>query len=158
MGSGCDYCDTLKGIGPATAIKLLIQYGSLEKVLEELGDEKVPKNFRYQAARDFFKECEAVDTNAVNFEFKDPDIEGLTKFLVEQCSFSKDRVDKYIERLQKAKSRTKQRPLDSFFGAAKVTIKESDKFDPTKRKSGAAKASAKRKSEGGAGQLAKRAR
>merc|ERR1711920_605266 len=157
--SGCDYCDTLKGIGPATAIKLLIQHGSLEKVLDELGDEKVPKNFRYQAARDFFKECEAVDTNAVNFEFKDPDIEGLTKLLVEQCSFSKERVDRYIERLQKSKNRTKQRPLDSFFGAPKVTIKESDKFDPTKRKGAAAKATgSKRKAPGGAGGAAKRPR
>merc|ERR1712190_288116 len=38
--SGCDYCDTLKGIGPSTAIKLLVQHGSIEKVLEELGPEK----------------------------------------------------------------------------------------------------------------------
>merc|ERR1712151_1295868 len=115
----------------------------------ELGEDKVPKNFRYQAARDFFKECEAVDTNAVQFEFKDPDIEGLTKFLVDQCSFSKERVDRYIERLQKAKTRTKQRPLDSFFGPAKVAIKKSDKFDPTKRKSAGAKAAgAKRKAPG----------
>merc|ERR1719437_326107 len=81
--SGCDYCDTLKGVGPSTAIKLLIQHGSLEKVLEVLGPEKVPANFRYQAARDFFKECEAVDTAKVEFEFKEPDYEGLTKFLVE---------------------------------------------------------------------------
>merc|ERR1711972_365614 len=29
--SGCDYCDTLKGVGPATAIRLLIQHGTLEK-------------------------------------------------------------------------------------------------------------------------------
>merc|ERR1712187_215827 len=56
---GCDYCDTLKGVGPATAIRLLMQHGSIEKVLEELGPEKVPANFRYQAARDFFRECEA---------------------------------------------------------------------------------------------------
>ncbi|CAK9099662.1 unnamed protein product [Durusdinium trenchii] len=28
---GCDYCDTLKGVGPSTAIKLLVQHGTLEK-------------------------------------------------------------------------------------------------------------------------------
>merc|ERR1711957_326898 len=60
--SGCDYCDTLKGVGPSTAIRLLMQHGTLEKVIEELGPDKVPANFRYQTARDFFKECEAVDT------------------------------------------------------------------------------------------------
>jgi len=37
--SGCDYCDTLKGVGPSTAIKLLVQHGTLEKVIEHLGAE-----------------------------------------------------------------------------------------------------------------------
>merc|ERR1712176_1670508 len=157
--SGCDYCDTLKGVGPHTAIKLLIQHGSLEKVLEELGPEKVPANFRYQAAREFFKECEAVDTKTVEIEFKDPDPEGLTKFLVDECSFSKERVEKYIERLTKSKSKAKQRPLDSFFGPAKIEIKDSDKFDPANRKKGAAKAAAnKRAASKAAGAPKKRAR
>merc|ERR1739845_272724 len=92
----------------------------------------------------------------------DPDLEGLQKFLVEQCSFNKDRVDRYIERLTNAKSRTKQRPLDSFFGAPKIQIKESDKFDPMKKR-GAGKAAAKagagkRKAPGASGAQAKRAR
>jgi len=159
--SGCDYCDTLKGIGPTTAIKLLVQHGCLEKVLEELGPDKVPENFRYQAARDFFKECEAVDTAAVEFTFGDPDCEGLRKFLVDECSFSKERVERYIERLKSCKTRSKQRPLDSFFGAPKVEIKESDKFDPSKRKgaTAAAKAGAtKRKAPGTTGGSAKRGR
>merc|ERR1712087_1056205 len=111
---GCDYCDTLKGVGPSTAMRMLVQHGTLEKVLEVLGPEKVPANFNYHAARDFFKECEAVDTKQVEFEFKDPDFEGLTKFLVDNCSFNKERVDRYLERLKTAKLRTKQRPLDTF--------------------------------------------
>jgi len=158
---GCDYCDTLKGVGPSTAIRLIVQHGSLEKVLENTDSDKVPQNFRYQAARDFFKECEAVETSSVQFEFAEPDFEGLTKFLVEDYSFSKDRVERYIDRLKTAKSRTKQRPLDSFFGAPKVEIKDSDKFDPTKKR-GAAKAKAggdKRKVPGAAtGGPAKRGR
>lgn len=142
---GCDYCDTLKGIGPSTAIKLILQHGTLEKVIEAIGSDKVPENFRYEAARMFFKECEAVDTAQCEFKFEEPDFEGLTKFLVEECTFSKERVDRYIERLKNSKSRTKQRPLDMFFGTAKVQIKDSEKFDPSKKKGGAggAKAAAK---------------
>merc|ERR1719204_1806025 len=144
--SGCDYCDTLKGVGPSTAIKLLMQHGTIEKVIEELGPEKVPANFRYQAARDFFRECEAVDTSKVEFEFKEPDFDDLTSYLVDQWSFDKERVARYVERLRNAKNRTKQRPLDSFFGRAKVEIKDSDKFDPNKKRAGAkAGAAAKRK-------------
>merc|ERR1711972_76099 len=143
---GCDYCDTLKGVGPSTAMRMLVQHGSLEKVLEVLGPEKVPENFNYQTARDFFRECEAVNTAEVSFEFKDPDFEGLKKFLVEMCSFNTDRVERFMERLKAAKNRTKQRPLDSFFGKPKVTITEADKFDALKKKGGAksgAKAAAK---------------
>merc|ERR1719434_365843 len=49
--SGCDYCDTIRGVGPSTAIKLIMQHGNLEKVLENTEPEKIPSNFRYQAAR-----------------------------------------------------------------------------------------------------------
>merc|ERR1719408_503882 len=89
---GCDYTDTLKGVGPSTAIKLIVQHGSLEKVLENIEKEKIPPNFRYEVAREFFKICEAVDTNTVDFKFVEPDFEGLTKFLVEDNSFNKERV------------------------------------------------------------------
>merc|ERR1712216_1094726 len=107
---GCDYCDTIKGVGPSTAIKLIMTHGSLEKVLENIEKEKIPANFNYELARAFFRECEAVDTKDVNFEFKEPDFEGLAKFLIEENSFQKERVDKYIERLKAAKGKVKQRP------------------------------------------------
>merc|ERR1719253_2076004 len=157
--SGCDYCDTIKGVGPSTAIKMIIEHGTLEKVLENIEPERVPANFRYQDARAFFQECESVEMDKVDFKFQEPDFEGLEKFLVEGQSFDKKRVDRYIERLKAAKGKTKQRPLDSFFGAAKVQIKESDKFDPNKKRGGAkAKAGDKRKMPGAPGGAAKRGR
>lgn len=140
---GCDYCDTIKGVGPSTAIKLIMTHGSLEKVLENIEKDKIPANFNYELARAFFRECEAVDTKDVNFEFKEPDFEGLAKFLIEENSFAKERVDRYIERLKAAKGKVKQRPLDSFFGPAKINISEADKFDPNKKKGAAGKAKAK---------------
>lgn len=154
--SGCDYCDTLKGVGPSTAIKMLVQHGSLEKVLENIEKEKIPENFNYTAARDFFRECESVDMDKVEFKFEEPDYEGLMTFLVDQCSFSKERVEKYFERLKKSKNITKQRPLDSFFTRAKVEIKDGDKFDPTKRRGGAAGAKAGPKAAAKAGGASKR--
>jgi len=158
--SGCDYCDTIRGVGPSTAIRMIMEHGSLEKVLENIEADKIPANFRYQAARQFFQECEAVDTKAIEFKFEEPDFEGLEKFLVEGQSFDKKRVDRYIERLKASKAKTKQRPLDSFFGAVKVQIKDSEKFDPSKRRgAGKAKAGdAKRKASGATGGPAKRGR
>merc|ERR1719316_1116229 len=58
--SGCDYCDTIKGVGQTTAIKLLIQHGSIEKVIEHLNPQRspVPARFPYKEARDYFKKTE----------------------------------------------------------------------------------------------------
>merc|ERR1712232_1289895 len=74
-------------------------------VLENIEKERIPANFNYELARAFFRECEAVDTKNVNFEFKEPDFEGLAKFLIEENSFQKERVDKYVERLKAAKAK-----------------------------------------------------
>merc|ERR1712224_366610 len=37
---GCDYCDSIKGIGPKTALKLIRQHHSIEKILENLDRKK----------------------------------------------------------------------------------------------------------------------
>jgi len=44
---GCDYCDSIKGVGPKTALKLLKQYGNIEKIVENLDEKKykIPDNW-----------------------------------------------------------------------------------------------------------------
>lgn len=45
---GCDYCDNIKGIGPKTALKLIREHGSIEKILPVVKDVPkytVPKNW-----------------------------------------------------------------------------------------------------------------
>ena len=37
---GCDYCSTIKGIGPKTAFKLIKQHKSIETVIEAVKKEK----------------------------------------------------------------------------------------------------------------------
>ncbi|GFQ08467.1 flap endonuclease 1 [Phtheirospermum japonicum] len=34
--SGCDYCDSIRGIGGLTALKLIRQHGSIERILENI--------------------------------------------------------------------------------------------------------------------------
>jgi len=142
---GCDYCDSLRGIGPNTAIRLVLQHGCLERIVESLDPAKtpVPKGFRYQVARQFFQECESVDTNNVDIAWTEPDFDGLRRFLVEENTFSSERVERFLARLKGAKSRTRQQPLDRFFGTAKPIVHECDKFDPDKKRGTAPKAKAK---------------
>ena len=46
---GCDYTDTIRGIGPKNALKLIKTHGSIEKVLESLDTTKypLPESFDY---------------------------------------------------------------------------------------------------------------
>ncbi|CAK0887613.1 unnamed protein product, partial [Prorocentrum cordatum] len=154
---GCDYADTIKGIGPTTAMKLVMQHGCLEKVLENLDTSKtpVPPGFRYQAAREFFRECESVDPAGVDLQWREPDLPGMrTGFLIDENSFSEERTLRFFDRLKAAKSKTKQQPLTMFFGAPKPVVRECDKYDPSKKRSaaapkGGAKAKAKAKAVAG---------
>jgi len=45
---GCDYCDNIRGVGPKTALKLIKEFGTIEKILEKgLQNKKyvVPENW-----------------------------------------------------------------------------------------------------------------
>ena len=57
---GCDYCGTIRGIGPSTAFKLLKTHGSIEKVVATLDQAKIPPpdEWRIQEARQLFKSPE----------------------------------------------------------------------------------------------------
>eukprot|EP00981_Chlorochromonas_danica_P000556 scaffold125_cov156-Ochromonas_danica.AAC.5 len=48
---GCDYCSTIKGIGPKTALKLIKQHHSLEKIISALQSEK-----KYDIPADWFEQ------------------------------------------------------------------------------------------------------
>jgi flap endonuclease-1 len=134
--SGCDYCETIRGVGPSTAFKLLSEHGSIEKVIENLDPEKspVPSRFPYKEARELFREAECVPTENLEFEWKEPDFDALRKYLVEENSFSDERVTRLMDRLKTAKGKTKQKPLDSFFKRAAPKIEDADKFDPSKKR------------------------
>jgi flap endonuclease-1 len=64
---GCDYCDSIRGIGPKRSIELIQQHGSLEKILEKLDTEKykVPENWPYQTARRLFNEPDIADPSGI---------------------------------------------------------------------------------------------
>jgi flap endonuclease-1 len=57
---GCDYCDTIRGIGPKRALQLIKQYGDIETILRNLDTKKyaVPDNFPYKEVRELFKHPE----------------------------------------------------------------------------------------------------
>jgi len=112
---GCDYCDTVKGIGYKGAYELVKKHGTIEKIVE---NEKVEvgENFDYKAARRIFNELSSAG-EAGQFEimYDDIDKNGLIEFLVKEKGFDEARVTSGIEKLIKTRDKSSQRRLDSFF-------------------------------------------
>uniref|UniRef100_A0A915K2N7 Flap endonuclease 1 n=1 Tax=Romanomermis culicivorax TaxID=13658 RepID=A0A915K2N7_ROMCU len=60
---GCDYCPSIRGIGPKKALELIQKHRSLEKILENLDKTKypVPEHWPYQQCRKLFVEPDTAD-------------------------------------------------------------------------------------------------
>ncbi|KAL3515840.1 hypothetical protein ACH5RR_022742 [Cinchona calisaya] len=116
--SGCDYCDSIRGIGGQTALKLIRQHGSIESIIQNINRERyqIPDDWPYQDARRLFREPEVItDENQLDFKWTAPDEEGLINFLVKENGFNIDRVMKSIEKIKAAMSKSSQGRLESFF-------------------------------------------
>lgn len=60
---GCDYCNSIKGVGPKRAIELIRQYKSLENIIENIDTKKyqIPQDWQFKEARRLFIEPEITD-------------------------------------------------------------------------------------------------
>ncbi|KAN0060106.1 Elongation of fatty acids protein 2 [Thecaphora frezii] len=89
---GCDYLDPIKGIGPKTALKLIKEHGSLDKVVEHLRQEGkksvvIPEIWPYQEARQIFLKPDVQKGEDVELKWEAPDVEGMVKFLCQDKGF-----------------------------------------------------------------------
>ncbi|KAL6964555.1 Elongation of fatty acids protein 2 [Sarracenia purpurea var. burkii] len=115
---GCDYCDSIRGIGSQTALKLIRQHGSIENILENINKERyqIPDDWPYEEARRLFKEpLVFADDEQLEIKWSAPDEEGLITFLVSENGFNSDRITKAIEKIKAAKNKSTQGRLESFF-------------------------------------------
>ncbi|KMZ64159.1 Flap endonuclease 1 [Zostera marina] len=147
--SGCDYCDSIRGIGGMTALKLIRQHGSIEKILENINKERfqIPEIWPYQEARRLFKEPVVTCADQQpDLKWTSPDEEGIVAFLVNENGFNNERVLKGVEKIKAAKNKSSQGRLESFFKpTASVSVPMKRKETSTKP----TKEAANKKSKGG---------
>ncbi|TFY82294.1 hypothetical protein EWM64_g1714 [Hericium alpestre] len=151
---GCDYLEPIKGVGPKSALKLIREYESLGPVVEHLrekqsakeeaaeegkkkkGGVQVPEDWPWEAAKKLFMHPDVIPADKLELEWKEPDVDGLVKFLVEEKGFNEDRVRKGAEKLAKFLNAKQQGRLDGFFS---VKPKEPGAKKKEKGKKGAEK-------------------
>lgn len=96
---GCDYTGKIHGLGPITAHKLLLKYGSIEEIIEHNIKYDIPVNFEYKKARELFKNpisTEIFENIDKNMHMKKPMIDELCEFL--KKTTLKDKFFKDIEK------------------------------------------------------------
>lgn len=126
---GCDYCDSIKGIGPKRAMELIRQYKSIEEIIKHIDTKKytLPEEWPYQEARELFKNPEVLNVEEVELKWETPNEEELVKFLVQEKGFSEERIRSGIKKLQKARQSSTQGRLDSFFKVLPITPSPANK-------------------------------
>ncbi|OAA50546.1 DNA-repair protein rad2 [Metarhizium rileyi] len=119
---GCDYLDPVPKVGPTTALKLIREHGTLEKVVDAIEKDSkkkytLPEDWPYKDARDLFFEPDVrnAEDPLCDFKWDKPDVEGLVTFLVTEKGFSEDRVRGAAARLEKNLKTSQQARLEGFF-------------------------------------------
>lgn len=122
---GCDYCETIKGVGPVTAYKLIKEHGLLDAIVEHIEANpektkyKVPPNWPYKEARQLFMLPEVTPSKDITIKWNEPDVEGLVEYMVKEKGFSEERIRSGAEKLKKGLKLGVQGRLDGFFTVVK---------------------------------------
>jgi len=108
---GTDFNSGIRGIGPMKALKLIKRYGSLDQLPNDLRSQ-LPRN--YAEIEEIFLKPSV--THDYHLAYESTNEEGLLKFLCEEHDFSRDRVEKVIERMKgQSQSLKSQRELEDWF-------------------------------------------
>jgi flap endonuclease-1 len=113
---GCDYCDTIRGIGPKRAFELITKHKSIEEIIKNLDKKyELPENWNFAKARELFKDPEILPVESIELKWREPDEEGLVKFLCGDRQFNEERVRSGAKKIMKSLKTATQGRLDSFF-------------------------------------------
>ncbi|CAN8024666.1 unnamed protein product, partial [Ixodes persulcatus] len=147
---GCDYCESIRGIGPKRAIELIKQHKSIEKIISSIDTKAccytkytIPEDWPFKEARQLFLEPEVTPASEIQLKWTDPDEDGLVKFLCEENGFSEERIRNGAKKLLKGRNTTTQGRLDSFFKVVpsepSAKRKSESKDEQNKKKKGASR-------------------
>lgn len=153
---GCDYCDTIRGIGPKKALSAIREHQTIEAIIKHLQQTKpkgvvIPESWLtetdpiYAQARLMFTKADVMDCSDIQLQWNPPQEAELKELLVGKYGFASERVDNAIKKLKKAKLTHSQQRLESFFTVMPSSSTSSKRPAATK----GSKSTKKKKSDGG---------
>ena len=102
---GCDYSDTIKGMGQVNALQFIKKHNTIEDICSIIQNNNtlqqkysIPEEFFYKEAREYFLEPAVSGKNIISTE---RNIEGLKEFLINEKAFSIKRVETFIKKFEK---------------------------------------------------------
>ena len=108
---GTDYAPGIKGIGPKTALKLVKEHKTLDAVLANVNWES---EVAAERIYEFFLHPPVAELGSI--EWRPPQSEELIEFMVGEHDFSRERVEKVVDRLQAAFTKGRQSSLKGWLG------------------------------------------
>jgi len=106
---GTDYNEGVRGYGPKKALKLVKECKTLERVISKLNWRE---SVDLKKIFEFF--LNPPSTRDYSLRWKAPDRDKIIEFMVEEHDFSRERVEKALDKLEKAREEATQKTLASW--------------------------------------------
>lgn len=107
---GCDYTDSIDGIGLKKAYDLIKKYKNIEMIITKekkiaQGIYKLPNNFRYDESREYFNNPRHIEIKSEDLKLKEPKFDQLKELLIDKYGFKNDYIDSILKFLKKKYNR-----------------------------------------------------
>ena len=110
---GCDYTCTIPRVGMMTSFNLINKYRTIDGIIENVDKYKVPEDFKYEKARELFKQ--EVVLPDIPFKVGKVDEENLKIFLLEEKHMPEKFVSRYIQNFNKVTSKFRVNTVKNYF-------------------------------------------
>jgi len=111
---GTDFNDKVEGVGPKTALKLVLEHDTFEGIEKTLKEKNKAVNFDYKEIQDIF--INPIVDKTPNILTSDFDRKKIENILIDKFNFSQERVVNSLDKFITEKSDSdKQKTIDQWF-------------------------------------------
>jgi len=113
---GCDYTESIKGIGPKRGLALIRKFKTIEEIAKNLDPKYNTDDImaNLYEIRHLFNNPVTIDSSEIKIKFDKLNEKSLLSFLVTEKGFNEERVQRVINRINKL-NKTKENTIYKYF-------------------------------------------